>query len=90
MERSHILVKGRVQQVGFRFYAREIALQTNVTGWVKNLPDGNVEIVVEGEKAQIEDFLQKLQEGYLGRNISDIVRKTESYTGKFNYFDIAF
>ena len=90
MERCHIFVKGKVQQVGFRFYAREIASETKITGWVKNLPDGRVEIVAEGEDAQIQDFLQKLNEGYLGRNISEILKNTETHTGEFTSFSIAF
>jgi len=60
MERCHIFIKGNVQQVGFRFYAREIASETKITGWVKNLSDGRVEIVAEGEDAQIQEFLQNL------------------------------
>ncbi len=90
MERCHIFIKGNVQQVGFRFYAREIASETKITGWVKNLSDGRVEIVAEGEDAQIQEFLQNLNEGYLGRNISEIIKNTETHTGEFSSFSIAF
>jgi acylphosphatase len=90
MERCHIFIEGNVQQVGFRFYARELAFETKITGWVKNLPDGRVEIVAEGEDAQIQEFLQKLNEGRLGKNISEIVKHTETHTGKFTSFGIAF
>ncbi|MBN1445038.1 MAG: acylphosphatase [Candidatus Omnitrophica bacterium] len=90
MERCHIFVKGKVQQVGFRFYARGIASETGIAGWVKNLPDGRVEIVAEGENEQIENFLQKLNEGCLGKNISEIVKKTETHSGEFTSFSVAF
>lgn len=90
MERCHIFIKGKVQQVGFRFYARKIGSEAKITGWAKNLPDGRVEIVAEGEDAQIQDFLQKLNEGYLGKNISEILKNTERHTGEFTSFSIAF
>ncbi|MDD3726137.1 MAG: acylphosphatase [Candidatus Ratteibacteria bacterium] len=90
MERVHIIVYGTVQGVGFRFYTRDIALKTGITGWVKNLRDGSVEIVAEGSKEEIQIFLKRLQDGYLGRNISHIETKEEHYTGEFSSFDITF
>jgi acylphosphatase len=59
----HLLVSGRVQGVGFRFFARETAMQLGVTGWVRNLPDGNVEAQAYGTRALLEQFIHRLQQG---------------------------
>ncbi|MCM8821082.1 MAG: acylphosphatase [Candidatus Omnitrophica bacterium] len=90
MKRVHIVISGRVQGVGFRFYTRDIALETGVKGWVKNKYDGTVEVVAEGKQEEIDKFLKKLKEGYLGRNISRTEEREEPYTGEFTSFEITF
>lgn len=90
MKRVHIIISGRVQGVGFRFYTRDIAIETGVKGWVKNLRDGSVEVIAEGNPEEVKTFLEKLKDGYLGRNISHIEEKEEVYTGTFNSFEITF
>lgn len=61
--RYHVYVDGRVQGVFFRLYTERKALELNVNGWVRNLPDGRVEIEVEGTPAYVEQMLQWLQHG---------------------------
>ena len=61
-----ILYSGRVQGVGFRYTAKQIAAGYEVTGWVRNLPDGRVELQVSGEPDQLEAFLQAIVESQLG------------------------
>jgi len=91
MKRIHLYVSGYVQGVGFRWYAEKIARQmADVTGFVRNLGDGRVEIVAEGEEAQLERFLNELKSGYLGKNIEDIQNLDEPYTGQFSAFAITF
>jgi len=92
MERRRVKVyyTGYVQGVGFRWYCQKIAKKLGLVGWVKNLSDGNVEILVEGEDSTIKDFLSQLKSGYLGRNISNIEIFEEKYSGEFNDFDIKF
>ena len=91
MKRIHLYVSGYVQGVGFRWYAEKIARQmADVTGFVRNLGDGRVEIVAEGEEAQLERFLNELKSGYLGKNIEDIQNLEEPYTGQFSAFAIIF
>lgn len=90
MKRYHLYIRGYVQQVGFRWYTRKIAEETGISGWVKNLADGRVEVVAEGENSNLISFLQKIRSGYLGKNISGINKSDEPYTGKFTSFDIAF
>ena len=90
MKRYHLYVNGIVQGVGFRWYTQRIGNRIGVSGWVKNLPDGRVEIVVEGEDEKVERFLRELKEGYLGRNISEIEKNEEVYKGEFIDFEIRF
>lgn len=61
--RVNVKVHGVVQGVGFRFFCQRNARQLNLKGYVKNLPDGTVELVAEGEKESLEQFLKLLQRG---------------------------
>ena len=74
MLRFHILVSGRVQGVGYRYFTRDKASKLGVSGWVKNLPDGRVEAEIQGEEQLLLDFLSILRKGPpLGR-VRDIVK----------------
>jgi len=64
MVQAHIVYSGVVQGVGFRFTAQRLAKDRNLTGWVRNLSDGRVEILVEGLKEKVEDFVQSLGEHF--------------------------
>ena len=66
------IVSGRVQGVGFRFFAERAARRTGVCGWVRNLPDGSVETVVEGEESAVMRYLDEIRKGPLGGRVSDI------------------
>ena len=90
MKRYRVYINGRVQQVGFRWYARRTAEETGIYGWVKNLDNGMVEITAEGKESDLETFLHKLQNGHLGKNISEINKSDQSYTGEFSSFSIVF
>ena len=59
--RKHIIFYGRVQGVGFRYYSVNKANQLGLTGWVRNLPDGTVEMEVEGYEPQIDELILFLQ-----------------------------
>ncbi len=63
MKSLHIIVSGRVQGVGFRFFTQEIAVNLHITGWVKNLSNGDVEIYAEGSKEILEKFLLLIKKG---------------------------
>ena len=67
----HIIFKGHVQGVGFRYTARNIASQFPVTGYVRNQPDRTVEAVIQGEEADIEACIKKIQAQF-GSYIRDI------------------
>ena len=52
-DRLHVYFSGHVQGVGFRYSVKQLSLEFDVTGWVKNLPDGRVELVTEGERNEL-------------------------------------
>ena len=61
--RIHVFVTGRVQGVSFRFYTRKKAMQLGLQGWVRNLPDGRVEVIAEGHEERLEQLLQWCRQG---------------------------
>ena len=89
MIRRRVLFTGRVQGVGFRATTQAIARAFEVRGYVRNLPDGSVELVAEGEPAELDLFLQRL-ESDMGRNIRDSFASEEPATGAFSRFEIAY
>jgi len=78
---------GRVQGVGFRYTVKNIAMQFNVQGYVKNLPDGRVELVVEGPPEEMDQIIQEIKlrmDGFIHRiDIND-----SPATGEFGQFTI--
>ena len=89
--RAHVFYSGRVQGVGFRYTAEAAAHQINgITGWVKNLPDGRVEMVCEGTKEKIEALLSDIQNGSLGRHIKKTDCSWEKPTHQFEDFRVEF
>lgn len=64
-----VFYEGRVQGVGFRYSARRVASGFDIAGYVRNLPDGRVELVASGEPREVDDFLQALRESELAGHI---------------------
>lgn len=63
MVRYHLMVYGRIQGVGFRFFVQQLAIQYSLTGWVRNLDDGRVEIEIQGISEKVELFEINLVKG---------------------------
>ncbi|MCK4555333.1 MAG: acylphosphatase [Candidatus Aenigmarchaeota archaeon] len=63
MQRAHIIVKGLVQGVFFRAFTKETADRLGLSGWVRNLADGSVEVVAEGEEQALKEFVSCLKKG---------------------------
>ena len=86
--RLHVYYSGHVQGVGFRYSAKQLSLEFDVTGWVKNLQDGRVEMVIEGERGELETFQAAIPDAGLRR----FLRETQSHgsegTGEFRGFEI--
>lgn len=88
-KRLHIYYSGSVQGIGFRYTAERIANSSKLTGWVKNLSDGQVEVMIEGAQPEIELFLQKISETFKGYIRNADLRWGEA-TGEFSGFEIRF
>ncbi len=88
-KRVHLVVRGRVTGVYFRASAQREARQLGLTGWVKNRPDGSVELVAEGEEDQVKDFLAWSQTGPTTARVDRVETRWQSYTGEFSDFRIA-
>lgn len=88
-QRLRILYSGHVQGVGFRYTVRRVAEGFEVVGWVRNLPDGRVELVAEGEPAELEAFRQAIRESGLGPHIRHEEVHREPATGDLSGFVIA-
>ena len=88
-DRLHLYFSGHVQGVGFRYSVKQLSLEFDVTGWVKNLPDGRVELVAEGERNELETFQAAIPDAGLRRFIRDTQSHWSEGTGEFRGFEIA-
>lgn len=84
------IVKGKVQGVFYREFTRREAEALGISGFVRNLKDGSVEVIAEGEERQLKEFERKLRKGPLMAFITDVELKEEQTTGEFDGFDIRF
>jgi acylphosphatase len=87
MIRRTVLFCGRVQGVGFRYTTCDVARGFEVTGYVRNLPDGQVEAVAEGENDEVAKFVEAIS-AEMGRYIRDARWHDSPATGEFNRFEI--
>ena len=83
------LISGRVQGVGYRYFAREVAVREGVTGWVRNLSDGRVEARVEGEVEAVTRVERALRSGPGGARVDDVFVDFEEPSGTYTTFTIA-
>ena len=87
-ERLHIYYSGKVQGVGFRYTAKIVAQGFDVTGTVRNLPDGRVELIAEGAREELDAFKQGIQESELGSFIRNEEALWEPAKNEFRGFEI--
>jgi acylphosphatase len=88
-ERREIYYSGRVQGVGFRYTANSLALRFVVSGYVRNLPNGSVELVIEGQSQEIEAFLSAIRTEMAGY-IHSTEESVGPASGRFKGFSIRF
>jgi acylphosphatase len=82
------MVAGRVQGVGFRWAVEDEARREDLTGWVRNLPDGRVEAVVEGDEEQVQRMVAFCRRGPAAARVEDVQVVREAYSGEFDGFSI--
>lgn len=87
--RRIVRYSGSVQGVGFRYTATRIANRFDVTGYVKNLSDGSVEIVAEGPRGEVDDFLKAVQRE-MGQYIHDVTSHDGFPTGEWAEFRVEY
>lgn len=86
---KHIYISGRVQGVGFRAFTRSQAAVLDIKGWVKNLHDGRVEAVIQGEKNKVIQMAKKLKKGPSFARVDDFEIEVEEIEN-FDGFEIKF
>jgi acylphosphatase len=88
--RAEVVVKGIVQGVNFRYHTQRQANRSGVTGWVRNLPDGSVAAVFEGEEQDVEAMIEWCRRGPSSAQVSELIVQPEEYRGDFSSFSIKF
>jgi acylphosphatase len=87
-KRVQLIVRGRITGVFFRAATQREARRLGITGWVRNRPDGNVEIVAEAEEDAIREMVSWAQHGPSAARVDDVDVRWRSYTGEFSDFRI--
>lgn len=86
--RLHAFVKGRVQGVGFRYHTLQTAQDHGLTGWVRNLRDGRVEVVAEGPHEDLNSLLRALRQGPISADVNDVDYQFDDAQGDFDQFRV--
>ena len=81
----NLTISGKVQGVGFRYFVLRQAQELGITGWVSNKPNGDVEALAQGEKADLEQFIAKVKQGPSFSRVDDVnlnwLNEAEQYFG---------
>jgi acylphosphatase len=88
MKRIHVYISGIVQGVFFRAATRRAAADFNLTGWVRNMDNGRVEAVLEGEDVEVDKMIAWCKVGPPAARVEKVVTAEEHYTGGFQDFSI--
>ncbi len=86
--RVHLLVGGRVQGVFFRESTKERARELQVTGWVRNLADGRVEVVAEGPESWLNEFVRYCERGPSNARVTTVQVDWDDFIGEFEDFSV--
>ena len=84
----HIVIKGKVQGVSFRYFTLKQARELEITGWVQNKPNGNVEAFAHGDKTNLEIFIKKLQQGSSFSSVDNVILNWELAEKNYSDFSI--
>jgi len=84
----HIVARGLVQGVGFRYFVYRVAVRLDLSGWVRNLYNGDVEIEAEGDRSLIEEFIKDMKIGPRSAHVKDLNIEWQDYRGTYSSFEI--
>ena len=90
MTRLHAFISGRVQMVGFRYNTRNKAEKLGITGWVKNLKDGRVEVIAEGSSETLDIFEKWLHQGPRSAKVTEVHSDRLDTESKYDLFCIQY
>lgn len=85
-----MVIKGMVQGVFFRAFAKENADKLGIVGFVRNLNDGNVEVIMEGEQGKVDEMVELLKKGPAEANVKDVEIEEERFKSEYQEFDILY
>jgi acylphosphatase len=85
-----ILISGLVQGVGYRYFVLRAARRLGIVGYVKNLYDGDVEIMAEGESGPLNELIEEIKIGPLSSDVRDFKIEWREPSGSFDAFDVRF
>ena len=86
--RVHLFISGAVQGVFFRDSAKQVAQSIGITGYVRNLQDGRVELVAEGELDSVDKLVQWCHKGPPAAIVESVTIESEQFNGEFDLFDV--
>jgi acylphosphatase len=86
----HVIVTGRVQGVFFRARTKTMAESLNLTGWVRNLPDGSVEAIFEGRNEDIQAMVEWCKKGPSYAVVEDVQTSDKPFSGKYDRFSVRY
>lgn len=89
-QRVHLFIKGKVQGVFFRQAMKVAAKKNRVSGWVKNLKDGRVEAVIEGEDLGVSNMVEWCHAGPANARVEDVEIRNEKYKEEFAKFEVLY
>lgn len=89
-QRVRVFVKGKVQGVFFRQALKVKAIQNGVFGWVRNLDDGRVEAILEGNEENVNTLVEWCHGGPANARVEDVDIKNEKYSNEFSKFDVLY
>jgi len=89
-QRVHLFIKGKVQGVFFRQAMKVTAKKNNATGWVKNLKDGRVEAIIEGEDLDVSNVVEWCHAGPANARVEDVEIRNEKFKGEFEKFEVLY
>ncbi|NWG17526.1 MAG: acylphosphatase [Chloroflexi bacterium] len=87
-QQLHAIIRGRVQGVNFRYYTMQTARELELTGWVRNLIEGTVEVTAEGPRHRLERLLRFLYTGPTNARVEDVEVEWRSVTHEYDSFNI--
>jgi len=88
MNEAHSIIHGKVQGVWFRAWTADMARELGLTGWVRNLPDGGVEALAQGEKATLEHFVERLHDGPPLARVTRVETRWREPQERFDRFSV--